>query len=44
MAKTLKKAVHELEVDLENFEVFDEQPAAGTWRRMRFLEYIYHEK
>jgi len=30
MAKTLKKTVHELEIDLENFDVFDEQPAAGS--------------
>ena len=44
MAKTLKKTVHELEIDLENFDVFDEQPAAGSWRRMRFLDYFYHGK
>ena len=41
MAKSLKKAAHELEVDLENFELFDEIPAAGTWRKMRFLEHFY---
>lgn len=41
MAKSLKKAAHELEVDLENFELFFETPAAGTWRKMRFLEHFF---
>ena len=42
MAKTLAKADQdELEVDFANFDVYGRFPAAGSWRRMRFLDYFY---
>ena len=42
MAKTLtKRQDHELEVDLDNFEEYMIAPPAGSWRRMRLLDYLF---
>ena len=41
MAKSAKKAAEQLEEDLQNFDLYDAVPMEGSWRRMRFLAYIY---
>ena len=43
MAKTFQKRQVEddLRIDLDNFEEYMIAPPAGSWRRMRLLDYLF---